>query len=63
MMNIKRDIEMLKKAINEIKITIDIEPEIRPEYIKKLNGLEKEGKWVNFNSIDELRESIENAQI
>ena len=48
MMNIKRDIEMLKKAINEIKITIDIEPEIRPEYIKKLNGLEKEGKWVNL---------------
>ena len=38
-----------------------LEPELRPEYIKKLRGIEKEGKFIRFNSINELRESIKNA--
>ena len=58
---IKRDINFLKKEIEELKIAVDIEPEIRPEYVKKLRGIEKEGKFVQFDSIDELRESIKNA--
>ena len=58
---IKRDINFLKKEIEELKIAVDIEPEIRPEYVKKLRGIEKEGKFVQFDSIVELRESIKNA--
>ena len=38
-----------------------LEPELRPEYIEKLERIEKEGKFLSFNSIKELRESIENA--
>ncbi|MEK6829173.1 MAG: DUF2683 family protein [Nanoarchaeota archaeon] len=38
-----------------------LEPELRPEYIDKIRKIEKEGKFISFNSIDELRKSIENA--
>lgn len=38
-----------------------LEPELRPEYIKKLHKIEKEGKFISFDSIEELRASIENA--
>jgi hypothetical protein len=31
-----------------------LEPELRPEYIEKLGKIRK-GKYVKFNSIDELR--------
>jgi len=36
-----------------------LEPELRPEYIKKLQKIEKEGYGRTFNSIKELRKSIE----
>ena len=38
-----------------------LEPELRPEYLEKLKRLEQEGNFIKFNSIEELRESIENA--
>lgn len=39
-----------------------LEPELRPEYLEKLKKIDKEkGKFISFNSIDELRESIENV--
>ena len=38
-----------------------LEPELRPEYIKKLKKIEKNGKFISFSSIEELRNSIENA--
>ncbi|MBI4438912.1 DUF2683 family protein [Candidatus Woesearchaeota archaeon] len=31
-----------------------LEPEIRPEYLKKLEKIRK-GKYTNFSSVDELR--------
>ena len=34
------------------------EPEIRPEYLKKLKRLRK-GKYIKYNSIEELRKIIE----
>ena len=36
-----------------------LEPELRPEYLKKLEKIEKEGYGETFNSIEELRNSIE----
>jgi hypothetical protein len=36
-----------------------LEPELRPEYLKKLEKIEKEGYGKTFNSIEELRNSIE----
>jgi len=38
-----------------------LEPELRPEYVKKLRKIQKEGKFIRFNSIEELSKSIENA--
>lgn len=38
-----------------------LEPELRPEYIKKLEKIDKEGKFISFGSIEELRESMKNA--
>ena len=39
----------------------DLEPEIRPEYLKKLEKIRK-GKYSSFNSVDELRNSIEKSK-
>lgn len=33
-----------------------LEPELRPEYIEKLKKIRK-GKYIKFNSIDELRKA------
>lgn len=38
-----------------------LEPELRPEYIDKLKKIDKEGEFISFNSVGELRESIKNA--
>ena len=47
--------------ITQIYAESFLEPELRPEYIKKLMKIDKEGKFVSFSSIEELKESIENA--
>jgi hypothetical protein len=36
-----------------------LEPEARPEYLKKLGKIEKEGYGETFSSIEELRNKIE----
>ena len=36
-----------------------LEPEIRPEYLKKLERIRKEGYGKTFRSIEELRKKIE----
>jgi len=38
-----------------------LEPELRPEYTEKLKKIEKQGNFISFNSIEELKNSIENA--
>jgi len=38
-----------------------LEPELRPEYIEKLKKIDKEGEFISFDSIDDLKKSIENA--
>jgi hypothetical protein len=38
-----------------------LEPEIRPEYAKKIKGIEKKGDFLRYSSVDELREKIEDA--
>jgi len=37
-----------------------LEPELKPEYIKKLKRIQKENNFITFNSIEELRNTIEN---
>ncbi|MCH7850897.1 MAG: DUF2683 family protein [Nanoarchaeota archaeon] len=38
-----------------------LEPELRPEYIKKLKKIEKDGDFLEFDSFEDLKRSIENA--
>jgi len=38
-----------------------LEPELRPEYVKKIKYLEKKGKFGGFRNIAELRKLVENA--
>ena len=59
---IHKDLEFLKNKVNlieqEISIISDIEPEVRPEYLEKLNKIKKE-KGIPFKSIAELRSILE----
>ena len=38
-----------------------LEPELKPEYIKKIKKIEKDGKFTSFESLEELKKKIENA--
>ncbi len=38
-----------------------LEPELRPEFVEKIRKIEKEGKFIKFKSISDLRRKIENA--
>ena len=38
-----------------------LEPELRPEYIKKIRNLEKKGKLSSYKTLSALRDEIENA--
>jgi hypothetical protein len=35
--------------------------ELKPEFVEKIERIEKDGKFIQFSSLDRLRESIENA--
>jgi hypothetical protein len=51
----------MKLEMNEksgIKINSNFH-EIRPEYIKKLQKIEKNGKFQPFKTVDDLRKTIE----
>ena len=58
-LNIVKAKYRLRNKNDALKIVIreyenNLEPELRPEYIKKLERIRK-GKYIKFNSIDELR--------
>lgn len=38
-----------------------LEPELKPQYIEKINNIEKKGKFTKYNNISQLRKEIENA--
>ena len=38
-----------------------LEPELRPEYIEKIQNLEKRGKFKKYKSLDSLKKEIEHA--
>jgi hypothetical protein len=58
---IRDDLFFLKKKVIIIEevdaISNDIH-EVRPEYIKKLKKIDKEGKFNSFKSIEELRNAL-----
>jgi len=38
-----------------------LEPELRPEFVQKIQRLEKKGKFTNYKTLSELRREIEDA--
>jgi len=41
-----------------------LEPHLRPEYVKKLQKIEKEGKYSKtFNSMEDFEKSMKNAKV
>jgi len=55
--NLKTKSEAISKIVIECGGNI-LEPELRPEYIEKLKRIQK-GKYTKYNSIEDLRKSIE----
>lgn len=51
--NLKTKSEAIAKVVIECGRNI-LEPELRPEYLEKLDRIRK-GKYTKFNSVDELR--------
>lgn len=58
--NLKDKSEAIVKIVLEYGEEI-MEPALRPEYIQKLEKIEKEGYGQTFSLIEELRKHIENA--
>ncbi len=56
----------LKNKSEAVNFVIDkygeelLEPELRPEYVEKLNKIKKQ-QGIRFKGVDELRKHIENA--
>jgi len=57
---LKTKSEAIARVVAEYGAEI-LEPELRPEYIEKLKKIEKEGNFISFSSIEELKNSIENV--
>lgn len=57
------EISILRQRLNaleaEVKVIDDDVHEVRPEYLKKLEEIEKTGKFHRFKNIEELRKMIE----
>ncbi len=56
---LKHKSEAINVVVNEYEQNF-LEPELRPEYVKKLNRI-KVQKGIKFKSVDELRRHVENA--
>ncbi|VVB96580.1 Uncharacterised protein [uncultured archaeon] len=56
-------LDMTKGIIEEEVDAISREiHELRTEYVKKLQVIEKKGKFLSFKNVDELRNSIESSE-
>ncbi|VVB91429.1 Uncharacterised protein [uncultured archaeon] len=57
------DLSFLKQKIVVIEEEVDAISsdlhEVRPEYVKKLQKIEKNGKFHSFKTVDDLRKTIE----
>jgi hypothetical protein len=56
--NLKTKSEAIAKIVIECSANI-IEPELRPEYLKKLQRIEEEGYGETFGSIEQFRKKTE----
>jgi hypothetical protein len=59
--NLKTKSEAIAKIVIECGGNI-LEPELRPEYLEKLQRIEKEGYGETFSSIEQLKKRIEKKE-
>ncbi len=63
---IQSDISFIRQKVSIIEEEVDAISgdihELRPEYVKKLQEIEKKGKFLSFKNVDELRKSIESSE-
>lgn len=60
----KYDLKDKSQAINKMAEQYEeeiLEPELRPEYVDKIEKIKKHGKFKKYTSVKELRDEIENA--
>lgn len=57
----------LKNKSDAVNFVIDkfeeelLEPELKPEFVKKIKSLEKTGRFTHYKSLSDLKKDIENA--
>ena len=56
---IKQKVSIIEEEVDAIRGDIH---ELRPEYVKKLQEIEKKGKFLSFKNVDELRKSLESSE-
>lgn len=63
---IQSDLSFIKQKVSIIEEEVDAISgdihELRPEYVKKLQEIEKKGKFLSFKNVDELRKYIESSE-
>jgi len=59
--SISDDLNFIKNELISLREEIDSLKEIRPEYIKKVEALDKSGKFTSFSSVSDLRKAIEHV--
>jgi hypothetical protein len=52
--------QAIEHVIEQYEVAF-LEPELRPEYIKKIKKIQKHGKFKRYSSIQELKDEIESA--
>lgn len=61
--HIQSDVSLLKRKIfiieEEVEAISEDMHEVRPEYVKKIQRIEHEGRFNSFKNIDELKKAIE----
>ncbi len=63
MAKIQKELEFIKNRLLEIEdkfdLLIDDKYEVKEEYVKKIKGILREGEFEEYETVDELRRSIE----
>jgi hypothetical protein len=58
--NLKDKSQAINKMAEQYEEEI-LEPELRPEYVDKINEIQKQGTFKRYTSVEELRDEIEHA--
>lgn len=61
--HIQSDVSLMKQKIlimeEEVEAISEDMHEVRPEYVKKIQEIEKRGSFHSFKNVDEMRRAIE----